>query len=772
MQHLLKASLLLGIVWLGMAFPLTVSQRIFTIGDSTVQDYADGWAPRKGWGQMLQAFFDTAEVEVLNRAVGGTSSKSFYNSFWPGVKSELQAGDVVFIQFGINDRNQTDTARTAYGDVYKGYLRAYVNEARALGAVPVLVSTVRRNAWNADGTAYDAYHEHPELTREVAAELNVLLIDLDAKNQAGMEAAGEAYVTRYWYNNYPSGEYPNYPNGANDNVHFQEMGAIQLAKYVVEGIQELSNDPDLGQLIPFIKPQHEVKVIANHPHAGLITRTERYPEGLNLHIKALPYSGHTFLQWQDSAGVYGTTDSLFQFTMDTTAHSFVAYFDDLTPPTLDCAGVLGGYALVDECGTCAGGTTNLVPCTDPVQGEAACLVTGLVADTTYAGFAGTGYANLVDTIGSRAVWGVYAPSADSTTMYVRYANGGIPSQPMALWVNGVEVAELTFTATGGFTTWSLDSATVDLLAGNNAVQLRVKTAEGAPMIDWVDFAGAGVMGGSCAADCQGVLAGNASVDSCGICVGGTTGLEPCTQDCAGLWGGSSFQDSCGYCITSASESCLGAVQGEDACEVDGILLETVNAGFIGAGYANTDNAIGTRIVLWLSATQATETSLDIRYANGGAAPRDGSLFIDGVEVDTVNFAPTGAWTSWGYAAVSVTLTEGPHQIRLEAVTNSGLPNIDLLGWFDPSLSKSECLTLTARAAEKPFASVYPNPFTQTFRVESPQVFSFQLLNTTGQVLQQGQADRTLNLGSELPAGLYLLHLTSNQGKQTLRLLKR
>ena len=102
--------------------------RLYTIGDSTVQNYTAGYYPRTGWGQVLQSFFQTSGVVVDNRAVGGTSSKSFYNLYWPTVRNALAVGDYVFIQFGINDRTSTDTARYApTGGVFEGYLTRYVN---------------------------------------------------------------------------------------------------------------------------------------------------------------------------------------------------------------------------------------------------------------------------------------------------------------------------------------------------------------------------------------------------------------------------------------------------------------------------------------------------------------------------------------------------------------------------------------------------------------------------------------------------------------------
>jgi hypothetical protein len=57
--------------------------KIYTIGDSIVQDYTAGYYPRKGWGQVLPAFFNSANVQIVNKAVGGTSSKAFIIHFGP-----------------------------------------------------------------------------------------------------------------------------------------------------------------------------------------------------------------------------------------------------------------------------------------------------------------------------------------------------------------------------------------------------------------------------------------------------------------------------------------------------------------------------------------------------------------------------------------------------------------------------------------------------------------------------------------------------------------
>ena len=302
--------------------------RLYTIGDSTVQTYTAGYYPRTGWGQVLQSFFQTSGVVVDNKAVGGTSSKSFYKLYWPAVRNALVAGDYVFIQFGINDRTSTDTARYApTGGIFEGYLTRYVNEARARGAIPVLVTTIRRNAWTNDSVVYDAYHDHPVAVRTVANSLNVPLVDLDARAKVLLQSVRQVYSTSFWYNNYLPGEYPNYPTGNVDDVHFQEMGAIEMAKLVVDGLQALSGDARVSGLLPSLYPRHQVSTSANIPAAGRITRTALYPPGVTITLKGVPTTGHRFTRWADAVGATVATTPRYSFIMTNVAASYRAYFD-------------------------------------------------------------------------------------------------------------------------------------------------------------------------------------------------------------------------------------------------------------------------------------------------------------------------------------------------------------------------------------------------------------------------------------------------------------
>jgi lysophospholipase L1-like esterase len=300
----------------------TALPTIYTVGDSTVQTWASGYYPKTGWGQVLPKFFDSTKVNVVNKAVGGTSSKSFYDQYWSGVKSLVVSGDYVFIQFGIND-SATDTARhTDPYTTFKDYLRNYVNETKARGGNPVIVATLRRNAWNTDGTVYDAYHDYPIAARQVATELNVPCVDLDAMCKTLMESLGQTYTTYYWYMNLASGEWPNYPSGQADNVHFQESGAIEMAQLVVQSIRQ-SSYTSMQNLVPALRPTYAITLTSSNSAAGMITRTQSLPQGLTFTAMARPNSGYSFVSW---SGSYSSTKRIAQFTTGSAPMNITANF--------------------------------------------------------------------------------------------------------------------------------------------------------------------------------------------------------------------------------------------------------------------------------------------------------------------------------------------------------------------------------------------------------------------------------------------------------------
>jgi polygalacturonase len=154
-----------------------------------------------------------------------------------------------------------------------------------------------------------------------------------------------------------------------------------------------------------------------------------------------------------------------------------------------------------------------------------------------------------------------------------------------------------------------------------------------------------------------------------------------------------FQTVTGYCArgtntaggalrvsqTGSTESCgtpppTGRFEAEDGlCQGT---VDSNHAGFSGAGFCNTTNAVGSAEEWTITREQAGTASLVFRFANGTTAARPMELVVNGTSVGTLNFAGTGAWTTWQTASVPASLTAGPNTVRLTATTAGGGPNID------------------------------------------------------------------------------------------------
>lgn len=204
--------------------PVTVPT-IFLIGDSTVTDQP--YEPGASWGQMLPRFFQP-EIAVANHAESGETMKSFISGLrLAKVLSQMKAGDYLFIQFGHNDekKNWPQTYVEAH-TTYKAYLRAFIAEARLRQATPVLVTSMQRRTFDAQGKIKNTHGDYPAAVREVAREDNVALIDLDRMSVAFYEALGPAIAPLA------------FSAGGKDITHHDNYGAYELAKCVVQGIRD------------------------------------------------------------------------------------------------------------------------------------------------------------------------------------------------------------------------------------------------------------------------------------------------------------------------------------------------------------------------------------------------------------------------------------------------------------------------------------------------------------------------------------------------------
>jgi len=159
--------------------------KIVLVGDSTVNDEG-------GWGPGLRAALGP-HVEVVNLALNGRSSKSFRDEgrWEPALAAKP---DFILIQFGHNDGpgkgpyRETDAKTT-----YRENMARYVDEARAVGTKPILVTSIVRRNFTPDETiAVDSLWPYVEVVRSLAAEKGVPLIDAYALTLEQAEKLGPA----------------------------------------------------------------------------------------------------------------------------------------------------------------------------------------------------------------------------------------------------------------------------------------------------------------------------------------------------------------------------------------------------------------------------------------------------------------------------------------------------------------------------------------------------------------------------------------------------
>ena len=211
---------------------------IFLAGDSTMAMKQPDKRPETGWGEMLGQHFKDGKVRIDNRAMNGRSTKTFISEGrWQAIVDELKKGDYVFIQFGHNDESKEKGERYTPPEDYRQNLIRFVQDVRAKNANPVLMTPVMRRKFDKDGNFVDTHGEYPDIVRYVAKEQNVPFIDMHRKSEAVVKRFGVEESRKLFLQLKP-GENPNYPNGIEDNTHFNPLGAEEMAKLAVAGIKE------------------------------------------------------------------------------------------------------------------------------------------------------------------------------------------------------------------------------------------------------------------------------------------------------------------------------------------------------------------------------------------------------------------------------------------------------------------------------------------------------------------------------------------------------
>jgi lysophospholipase L1-like esterase len=246
---------------------------LFLIGDSTVRNgQGRGDGGQWGWGDELAPLFDTGKINVVNRAVGGTTSRTFYRDLWPRVLAMVKPGDFVIMQFGtnggiINEAVLSPSARSrgeihGIGDEtqeitniitkkfevvhsFGWYEKQMIADVRAKGATAMVASLIPRNSWRDGKTARPGADSAAVWARDAANSVNAPFIDLYEIIARQYDKLGQEKVNALFV--------------AGAGPHTSLAGAQTNAVCVVAGIKALKDNP----LTAFLSEQGEGVVPAD-----------------------------------------------------------------------------------------------------------------------------------------------------------------------------------------------------------------------------------------------------------------------------------------------------------------------------------------------------------------------------------------------------------------------------------------------------------------------------------------------------------------------------
>ena len=244
---------------------------IYIASDSTVQTYDTYYYPQTGWGQTFSDWFgefveereadnadfsqsqvyETANVIVENRAIGGRSSSSYIQEGkLEDILEDIKKGDYLFIQWGHNDATSSRPNRYVSSSDFGSYIMQYVDGAYQRGATPVLVTPVARYSYtdNGDGTVTWAsnFEAYRQVMLSLASEHDIPLIDLTARSgdiceDFGAEGAKALFLCGVEAGDYTEGAYT---GGSSDATHLQWYGAYKFSQAVAQGILDFANEAD------------------------------------------------------------------------------------------------------------------------------------------------------------------------------------------------------------------------------------------------------------------------------------------------------------------------------------------------------------------------------------------------------------------------------------------------------------------------------------------------------------------------------------------------
>jgi rhamnogalacturonan acetylesterase len=227
---------------------------LWIVGDSTLNSNG----PLRGWGQDIAQFFDLSKINVVNRAIGGRSSRTFqYEGRWDRIMSEIKKGDFVILQFGHNDVGKYDDPAakdrpsihsegdetvevTRFADGKKEivhsfgwYMRKYGDDVRAKGATMIYCSMVPHKDWDNGKILRKESETFVKWTENAARATGSAYIDLNEIVALEFERLGPNKVA---------------PLFGDARTHSTPAGALLNAQLVISGIRALKR-PDLKKYL-------------------------------------------------------------------------------------------------------------------------------------------------------------------------------------------------------------------------------------------------------------------------------------------------------------------------------------------------------------------------------------------------------------------------------------------------------------------------------------------------------------------------------------------
>ena len=488
--------------------PLALAKvTIYMCGDSTMQDWAEGYCPKQGQGQDFHYWFDVNKAAVVNRGQGGMAADGYYDMFWKHgcsagncIVDKLQAGDYAVIQFGINDVSKSDEAKFTVA------MSTMAKEAQAKGAYPIIMSPIRRCYYDSPTAIHNSYRGYPARAKAIADSLNIPFIDMSEMVANYMISVGESYAQQFIFNYATSAEYSNLKSDQADQVHLQMNGANAFGRIITEQMRAHS-DPLVKKLGDYMAPMYQVSVKVSPEGAAEATSINAYyPQGMTVMLKTVPKSGKKFLGWYDGNGnkVSGQAVStvksqyIYTFTMKGAATQYTAVYEGGTAQKYEG----DGAALTAFPTTTPKSLDDVtfVPFT-PMEGSTEDSVkvdknikkffdaykpdTGVGFSEDNWAHTGLGFFNMANEKNSFASYRMKFPGAGYVTLAVRYANGGSSDRMFNAYLD--HDYYVSAPPTGGWENWDTAYVVMDAPLGEAELKFISLTSDGAPNIDAFGF---------------------------------------------------------------------------------------------------------------------------------------------------------------------------------------------------------------------------------------------------------------------------------------------